>query len=304
MRANVPERVRSTATVGVGIMKPRRRLLLVAGLIVSLLLVAGCDGDIGDGISTTEGGGQTTTTGEGAETTTTEAPDTTASTEAPETTATTSETGETASPDTDEETSDTQRYILIGLLVLAFIVIVIVAIRASRRSKKPEPSAAAASTWKATAGQAYAQSRWLYENLTPAIGQWRGDWLHAGEDTSADRAYDAASAQQQTWSQLGTQMAAATSTLYSLEAQVDPASQQVVRSVIDVLNNTRAAVDDVASARLAVNQATDAVRADSGNGRIQQNLAAAHDRENQSVQNLNGNRTVLQGALANLAALR
>ena len=285
-------------------MKARARLLAVAGLIVVLSLLAGCNGEIGGGISTTEGGDQTTTTSEGAETTSTEAPETTATTEAPETTATTSETGETASPDTDEETSNTRQYVLIGLLVLAFIVIVIVAIRASRRSGKSEPTAATAPAWRATAEQAYAQSRWLYENLTPELGQWRGDWLHAGEDASGDRAYDAASAQQQTWNQLGTQMAAATSTLYSLEAQVGPASQQVVRSVTDGLNNTRAAVDDVASARLAVNQATDALRADSGNQRVQQNLAAAHDRENQSVQNLNGNRTVFHGALANLVALR
>jgi hypothetical protein len=290
-------------------MKSWTRLLAAAGIIVTMVLLVGCDGGIGNGITTTEGGDQTTTTGEEVETTTTEAPQTT-TTEAPQTT-TTGATDETAPPDTGEETSDIRQYVLIGVLVLAFIVIVIITISASRRGKKDEVAAAAgpavgvapAPAWKATAEQAYAQSRWLYENLTPEIAQWRGDWLHTGEDESGDRAYDADSARQQTWHQLGTQMVAATSTLYSLETQVDPARQSVVRSLIDSLNNTRTAVDDVAAARLAVNRATDLLLADSGNQGLQQNLAAAHDHEHQSVQNLNGNRTVLHGALANVAAL-
>ena len=63
-------------------MKSWTRLLAVAGLIVTLLLLVGCNGEIGGGISTTEGGDQTTTTGEEVETTTTEAPQTT-TTEAP-----------------------------------------------------------------------------------------------------------------------------------------------------------------------------------------------------------------------------
>ena len=269
-------------------MKSWTRLLAVAGLIVTLLLLVGCNGEIGGGISTTEGGDQTTTTGEEVETTTTEAPQTTTTeapqtttTEAPQTTATTGGTDELRPRNPDEETSNTRQYVLIGLLALSFIVIVIIAIRASRRGKKDEAAAAAgpavgvtpAPAWKATAEQAYAQSRWLYENLTPEIAQWRGDWLYTGEDKSGDRAYDAASAQQQTWNQLGTQLVAATSTLYSLEAQVDPARQSVVRSLIDGLNNTRTAVDDVASARLAANRAADALVADSGNQRLQQNLA-------------------------------
>ena len=296
-------------------MKSRTPWLAVAGFLVTLLFLVGCGGETGGSISTTGSGDRTTTTREAAETTTTEAPGTT-TTKAAETettkapgTETTGETDAAPSPDSDEDTSNTTLFIIIGIVLL---VLVIIAIAASRRSRKGKATTAIGSAaavapapaWKATAEQAYSQSRWLYENLTPEIAQWRGDSLHKGDDRTGDQTLDPASAQQQTWNQLGTQMTAAATTLYSLESMVGPASQPVVRSLIDGLNNTRTAVDDVASARLAVDQATDAFRGDSGNQRLQQDLSAAHDRENQSVQNLNGNRTVLYGALANLAALK
>jgi hypothetical protein len=296
-----------------GIMRSFTRWLAVAGIVVTLLLLVGCGGATGGGTGTTKAP-QTTTSGE-AGTTTTKAPETTTTgreetttTKTPQTTATSGGTGTTAAPDTGEATSNTWLFIVIGVVLL----VVIVAIIASWRSRKAKAAAAAGSTaaatavpaWRAVAEQAYSQSRWLYENLTPEIAQWRGDLLHRGEGRSGDQLSDTASAQQQTWNQLGTQMTAAATTLYSLELQVDPASQPVVRSLIDALNNTRTAVDDVASARLAVDEATDAYESDSGNQRLQQDLSFTHDRENQSVQNLNGSRAVLQGALANLAALK
>jgi hypothetical protein len=289
-------------------MKLRIRSLALVGAFMATLLLGACSDDVGSGISTTEGGDRTTTTAEEVATTTTAAP-TTTTTGAPETT-TTSGTGTTTAADSGEagEESNTGLFIVLGIILL---VVVIIAINASRRSNRAGAAAAgtavAADTappWKATADQAYSQARWLYENLTPEIGQWRGDSLHAGADSGGEQTSGGASAHQQTWDQLGTQMTAATNTLYSLEPQVSPSSQPVVRSVIDNLNRTRTAVDDVASARLALDQATDALQADSGNQRLQQDLAAAHDHENQSVQTLNGSRTVLQGALANLAALR
>jgi hypothetical protein len=247
---------------------------------------------------------ETTVTSEAPETTvTSEAPETTVTTEAPATTVSSEETDTTAPSETDEETWTTRRYILIGILALAFIVIVIVAIRASRsgKSKRAEVSLPA---WRPTAEQAYSQSRWLYENLTAEIAQWRGDVLHASGGQAPEQTPSTASAQEQTWSQLGTQMAAAITNLYNLEAQVDPASQPTVRSVIDSLNSTRTAVDEVSSARLAVLQATDEFQGDPGNPHLQQSLAVAHERENQSVQNLNGHRSVLYGALTKLTALK
>jgi hypothetical protein len=283
-------------------MKSRTWLIAAVGLVITLVLLVGCDGGIGDGIPTTEGGGQTTTTGEEAATTTTEEAATTTS-EAPDTTATSGETDTTAAPDTEEEAFTTRQYVLIGIIALAFIIIVIIAVRLARGGKKDEASADAPA-WRANQEQAYSQSRWLYENLTPEIAQWRGDSLPKSGQPSADAFPDTTFTEQETWSQLGTQMTAAVTALYSLETQVDPSSQPVVRSVIDSLNNTRTAVDEVASARLAVNQATAAYQKDSGNQRLQQELSAAHQRENLSVQNLNGSRTVLYGALANLAALR
>jgi hypothetical protein len=60
----------------------------------------------------------------------------------------------------------------------------------------------------------------------------------------------------------------------------------------------------VAAAHLAVRKATDAFSTDAGNEALQQQLAAAHDHESRTVQNLNNNRTVLYGAVNNLAALR
>lgn len=294
-------------------MKSLTRSLAVAGLIVTLLFLAGCGGATGSGTGTTKAP-QTTTT-KAPETSTTKAPETTTTggaetttTKTPQTTATSGGTGTTAAPDTGETSSNTWLFVIVGIIVL----VIVVAIIASRRSRKAKAAAVAGSTaaaaaapaWKAIAEQAYSQSRWLYENLTPEIAQWRGDLLHRGEGPSGDQASDIASAQQQTWNQLGTQMTAAATTLYSLELQVDPVSQPVVRSLIDALNNTRTAVDDVASARLAVNEATDSYESDSGNQSLQQDLSFTHDRENQSVQNLNGSRAVLQGALANLAALK
>lgn len=274
--------------------RPLLILVLALMLVVASMLLAGCEG-IGDGISTTEGGDQSTVTSE--------APEATVTTEAPETTVSSEETATTAAPDTGEETWTTRRYILIGILALAFIVIVIVAIRASRSGKR-EKGEAALPAWRPTAEQAYSQSRWLYENLTAEIAQWRGEVLHKSGGQAPGQTPSIASAQEQTWSQLGTQMTAAITNLYNLEAQVDPASQPVVRSVIDGLNGTRTAVDEVSSARLAVLQATDQFQGDPGNQQLQQSLAAAHERENQSVQSLNGHRSVLYGALTNLTALR
>ena len=300
-------------------MRSGARLLTIAGLIVTLLLLAGCSGEIGIGSITTGGGGPTTS---GDTETTAEAPQSTTTsdeaettTEPPATTATSNETSTTAAPDAGEDTSDTTLYIVIGIIALVLLIIVISAISRSRRSKKTDaaaaaaaagsPAAAAAATaWQATAERAYSQSRWLYENLTPEVAQWRGDSLHKDDTVSGDQVSDFASAQQQTWDQLGTQMTAASTTLYSLELQVDPAAQPVVRSLIDGLNRTRTYVDVVASARFAVHRATDALQGDSGNPRLQQELSAAHDHENQSVQNLSDNRAVLYGALANLAALK
>jgi hypothetical protein len=274
-------------------MKSRTRLLAAVGLVIALMLLAGCDGDFGNGIITTEGGGQTTTTLEEAATTSTEEAATTTS----------GETDTTAAPDTGEETFTTRQYVLIGILVFAFIIIVIVAVWAARGGKKDEASRPAP-PWRATAEQAYSQSRWLYDNLTPEIAQWRGDSLYRSSQPSANQLLDTTFAVQETWSQLGTQMTAAVTALYSLETQIDPSSQPVVRSLIDSLNSTRTAVDEVASARLAVSQATAAYQIDPGNQSLQQELSAAHQRENLSVQSLNGNRTVLYGALTNLAALR
>jgi hypothetical protein len=287
-------------TNGVEIMTTRTRSLTIAGLVLVTLLLAGCSGDVGSGITTTAGGGETTTTAEEVAPTTTQAP---------ATTTTSAQTGTTAPPDSGEDDSTTGLLIIVGIILL---VVVIIAISASRRSKKAEAAAAgaaavgapvAAPDWKTSAEQAYSQSRWLYENLTADLALWRGDMLQSGSDPSPEPASDVPAARQQTWDQLGTQMTAATTTLYGLEAQVGETSQPVVRSVVDALYSTRTAVDDVASARLAVHHASDALAGDSGNEGLQQDLTAAHDQENQSAHHLNNSRTVLQGALANLAAL-
>ncbi len=268
-------------------MNPRTRLglveVVVSVLVVVLMFLAGCS-EIGDRISTTGSGGQTTEASE--------APDTTEATQTPDT---------TEAPDTEEEGWSTQRYVLLG--VLALVLIVIVAIGASRRGKKQSEAPAAGPSWRTTAEQAYSQSRWLYENLTPEIALWRGDLLHRSGG-QVPTPPETASAQEQTWSQLGTLMTAAITNLYNLEVQVDPASQPVVRSVIDSLNSTRTAVDEVSSARLAVLRATDEFQGDPGSEHLQQNLSGAHGRESQSVQYLNGHRSVLYGALTNLAALQ
>jgi hypothetical protein len=102
----------------------------------------------------------------------------------------------------------------------------------------------------------------------------------------------------ETWSQLGGRMSAATNSLYSLEGAVPAASQPVVRSVVDSLNNVRSAADDVAKSQVNVRHLED----DRGSG-AQDQLAAATAQRTQAIDTLNSKRQSLDAALGNLNAL-
>ena len=283
-------------------MTSRRSVVLISLLLATVFLLGLA---APSATAAGNGGGQPLATEETTPPETTEAPDTTEAPIDPEV------------PVEEDDSNTTTILIIVGIILL---IVVVIAVSASGRSKRAEATArataagaaagaaatAAPPAWQAAASQAYSESRWVYENLTSDIALWRGDSLYEAQRTvgTGQTAVTASAARQETWDQLGSQMTTATTSLYGLESQVDTASKPVVRSAIDSLYAARTSVDEVAAARLAVHQATDALQADAGDERLQQDLSAAHDHENQTSQNLTNSRTVLEGALANLAAMR
>jgi hypothetical protein len=169
----------------------------------------------------------------------------------------------------------------------------------ARSGKKKDVTVAnAAPSWKDLARGGYADSRWLFDHLTEALAIWRGN---AQYDQKTEVGSTAETANAETWGQLAGRMSSATDQLYGLEAAApDTRTAQSARSVVDRLNDTRAAVDARAESRHAYRVAEGEA---AGQADRSAQLSSLRDRELRSSENLTESRRRLAEALTSLSAI-
>lgn len=259
-----------------------RRLAPALALATLLIATAACNIEGGlPGPSTSAPSGSTTVAPGTTQPSTTEAPATTAS---PTT---------TVAPE-EEDGGFPVEALAIGLGVLLLFLLIGWLMGRSRRSSQAPPVAPAAGppTYKDFAREGYADARWLLDNLTEELAVWRGNALFEGRTGSEDAAASALAAH---WAQVDTRHDQATRQLYQAEASApDQTTSATVRTAIDALNATRAAVDARAEARFASR----------GIGEGDQfAMAQAADRERLAASNLATARQELNDALIRLSAV-
>jgi hypothetical protein len=122
----------------------------------------------------------------------------------------------------------------------------------------PAPEAAAtpaAPDWKTDARSAYAEARWLYDEMDGPLATWRGDSLYQAGKPGAARPDPA---RQGTWDRLPARMSAARDALYRVESAAPSSSTaQLATVLVAELSATRAGVDQLAEARRARRAAED-----------------------------------------------
>ncbi len=248
--------------------------LVLAVLLIVGSLVAGCDGS-GEGTGPTVEPTQ---------------PDTPVTTAPPaETTAPPAQT--TVAPDTD--TDETPWWVL--LIVLGAIFLLIIALLAGRRKKTPAP--AVVPVWRTHAQSGYAESRWLYDNLTEQLAIWHGDAEFEGTIGQATEAEQA-----RIWDQLAARMDQATADLYALEAAAAPNSPalRAAQGVVGSLKETYAAVIERSDARHSSHAAESGSSEEAEQGA---ELAAARDHEMRASTALAEARPRLAAALTDLSRI-
>ena len=234
-----------------GVMTLRRAAIWTALALLALTL-AGCGGDGLPSVTTLPGGSTPdstlpdTTAPESTSPETTQPDTTVPETSVPETTQPSDTT--TATSDAGDGTGDEDGSIPLWVWILGAIALIALFswLGARSGSRKTTPAAPlAGGDAVAVERQAYADSRWLYDQLTPALAQWKGDEQHrvqTGGTTSADP-------RQAVWWEVPTRMESARNALYRIEAG-QPAGPvgQAARSLADSLTATKAAVDRMAAA--------------------------------------------------------
>lgn len=246
-------------------------------MLVTLFAAACDEGTTPDEPATTEAPSDTEAPPEDEAPPETEAP---SETEAPDTTATTD----------GSEDAETPWWVLIlvgiGLLILVVVL--------TSRGSKNETAVAVAPTWKDRARAGYADSRWLYDNMTEDIAVWRGNAKFEG---TADAGSTAGTSKAQEWAEITTRQQAASDELYALEAAApDNNTVTVTRNAITAMRATREAVDARAEARYAYRtaEAAEAAAAD---------LTQARDREVRASRNLADTRSSYARALTDLSTI-
>ena len=198
-----------------------------------------------------------------------------------------------------EESDDTTNVAIALGVILAILGIgaLLVAIFGGRR-KEPVPAPTAAPVVTSTQAQdAYATSRWLYDNMTEDLAVWRGNAQFEG---TAERGATAATSQADTWEQLAARLDQATDALYGLEAAArDEHTASLSRSVVTGLNAVRASLDSRAQAQYNY-RSVEAQQGEPGDPAV---LAQARERVQRSSHNLAAGRTALAGSLDNLATI-
>ena len=255
-----------------------RRAAIWTALALLALTLGGCGGDGLPSITTPPGGSTPdttlpdTTAPESTSPETTQ-PDTTApETTQPDTTAAETTAPEATAPETTQPsdtttttagdgTDDEDGSIPLWVWILGAVVLIALFSWLGARSGSRKTTPAATVTGgdeTALTRQAYADSRWLYDQLTPALAQWKGDEQHrvqTGGATSADP-------RQAVWWEVPTRMESARNALYRIEAgQPTGPVGQAARSLAASLGATKAAVDRMAAATSAVRSAESGVAA-------------------------------------------
>ena len=187
-----------------------------------------------------------------------ESPDTTAAetpeeTTPPETTPPETSPPETSPPDTTvpEESGDVPIWVWILLGILVVGLVAWIGARSGAKPDAPPPVVAAPPSQPDTAAiarTAYADSRWLYDQLTPSLAVWKGDSQHQIQSGAGTPMSD----RNAVWAEADTRLKSARDALYNVEsanpsAPIAVASQDLVNS----LNSVREGVDRLAAARLA-----------------------------------------------------
>ncbi|MGI9608667.1 MAG: hypothetical protein ACR2NL_00075, partial [Acidimicrobiia bacterium] len=211
------------------------RLLALALVAVLAIAVSACSGEIGSGIPVTTPDVTT--------------PDlTTPEVSVPEvTTPPATETPDETAPEDSEEVP-VWVWVLLGLLVVG-LVSWMGARSGSRRDTPPPVAVVPSQPDSATiARTAYADARWLYDQLTPGLATWKGDTQHAIQSGSGAGLSD----RNAVWSEADTRLKTARDALYNVEsmnpqAPIGGAATDLVTS----LNSVREGVDRLAAARAA-----------------------------------------------------
>jgi hypothetical protein len=190
--------------------------------------------------------------------------------------------------------------VILGVIIIGFISY-FAARSGSKKQSQPVVAAAPAAVvpvsveWKGAARSAYAESRWLYDEMDVELATWRGDTLFEAQVSSSAAALD--TMRQATWNQLPARMGAARDGLYRLESMVgDPHVAQLATALVDNLDATRAAVDRLADAR----RSRRAVEADPGSNPTA--VTEARTSESRAADELTADRRRLGDATSNFSA--
>ena len=152
----------------------------------------------------------------------------------------------------------------------------------------------ATTTWKSNARAGYADSLWLYDNMTEAIAVWRGN---AKYDGTTDVDATAGTAKAQDWRELQTRQKTASDSLYALEAAApDNQTAATARNAITTMKATREALDARAESRYAYRKAE-------GDDADADTLSEVRNREVRTSRNLADARSAYAKALSGLAAI-
>ncbi len=261
-----------------------------AAVLIGCMMLTSCGDGEGERPSLSSSGESTSVAApdEGAsDSSEAEAPATTES-EAP---ATTEGSGQDGSSDSDIPVAV---WVVLGLLVIAGVALLAARIGRGGAAKDTPPSAVPA--WRSSARSAYADSRWLYDELDSPLARWRGDALFRADQ--GDDAQQVDGIRQAAWNQLPARMDSAREALYRVEgAAPEPEVVRLAKSLLDQLPATRSSVDTLAEAH----RARRAAEADTSTPR--EDLERAQARETDAENALATNRHRLEEAMVSLSAM-
>jgi len=200
------------------------------------------------------------------------------------------------SESTDEEGGTASAYRIAVWIILGLLVIAVVAWFAARVGRGGRSSDAApqqVEEWRTSARTAYAESRWLHDELDSPLARWRGEDLYYAGHDDATRRDDAT--KQAAWNQVPARMDAAREALYRVEgAAPNTEVSRLAKGLLDQLTTTRLSFDALAEAHRARRAAEadpstplgDLERAQAGEADAENALALSHNRLQEAILSL------------------
>jgi hypothetical protein len=141
---------------------------------------------------------------------------------------------------------------------------------------------------------AYADARWLYDELDPSLARWRGDILY---DAGQAQGAPTDTSKQGAWNRIPARMDSARESLYRVEgAAPDAEVSRLAKALLDQLAATRGAVDALADAHRARRVA------EADMSPSEHELSAARSAESRAESALDSRRHALHEAILNLSA--